>query len=448
MEKTIKMENGVFVTETNRVFMSTKLAYALGHIFNDLAAAMWFSYTLIYLQKVALMAPIMAGTLLLLGQIVDAFTTPIFGFLVDRYCKKKIWHIIGSILVTFSFPMIFGGFANSPNSVIVFFYILSIVIFQIGWAAVQISHLSMIPSLTSSLLGRTELTAIRYSAQVSAAVVVFIVTWIVLPNNGESMVLLDEKDDYKFRNIVIVITGIGLTATTFFHIFLKGNLLENGNRSQSKMNIEESTWLLDGLSGPRRSWFATSILLRVAMLYVASRLFITLATVYLPLYIEETAVGGKQALATVPLVSYLSSFIAALLLKYMNRSCGTKICYLTGALIGILSAAITEFGGSHGIITYLIAILIGAGSSITMVTALSVTAEIIGPRTERSALVYSIVTFLDKVVTGLVVVLIERWRCHQQELCPNYNRDTLAIVCASSMLLGLVTLLSVSRCLT
>lgn len=448
MEKTIKMENGVFVTENNRVFMSTKLAYALGHIFNDLAAAMWFSYTLIYLQKVALMEPIMAGTLLLLGQIVDAFTTPIFGFLVDRYCKKKIWHIIGSVLVTFSFPMIFGGFANSPNSIIVFFYILSIVIFQIGWAAVQISHLSMIPSLTSSLLGRTELTAIRYSAQVSAAVVVFIVTWIVLPNNGESMVLLDEKDDYKFRNIVIVITGIGLTATTFFHIFLKGNLLESSNQSQSKMNIEESTWLLDGLSGPRRSWFATSILLRVAMLYVASRLFITLATVYLPLYIEETAVGGKQALATVPLVSYLSSFIAALLLKYMNRSCGTKICYLTGALIGILSAAITEFGGSHGIITYLIAILIGAGNSITMVTALSVTAEIIGPRTERSALVYSIVTFLDKVVTGLVVVLIERWRCHQQELCPNYNRDTLAIVCASSMLLGLVTLLSVSRCLT
>lgn len=250
------------------------------------------------------------------------------------------------------------------------------------------------------------------------------------------------------QNIVIVVTAFGLTATTLFHILLKGNLLENRSQSQAKTNPDESSWLLDGFSSPRRSWFGTSILLRVAMLYVASRLFITLATVYLPLYIEETAVGGKQALATVPLVSYLSSFIAALLLKYMNRSCGTKICYLCGALIGILSAAITEFGGSHGVVTYTIAILIGAGSSITMVTALSVTAEIIGPRTEKSAFVYSIVTFLDKVVTGLVVVLIERWRCHQQELCPNYNRDTLAIVCASSMLLGLVTLLSVSRCLT
>lgn len=73
------------------------------------------------------------------------------------------------------------------------------------------------------------------------------------------------------------------------------------------------------------SWVDITILLRVAMLYVASRLFITLSTVYLPLYIEETEIGGKQALATVPLVSYVSSFVAALLLKYINRSCGTKV---------------------------------------------------------------------------------------------------------------------------
>lgn len=61
------------------------------------------------------------------------------------------------------------------------------------------------------------------------------------------------------------------------------------------------------------------------MLYVASRLFITLATVYLPLYTEEAEVGGKRALATVPLVSYVSSFVAALLLKHINRYCGTKV---------------------------------------------------------------------------------------------------------------------------
>lgn len=87
--------------------------------------------------------------------------TPVFGFLIDRYCKKKIWHIVGSSMVTLSFPIIFGGFANSTTTAM-FLYVTSITIFQTGWAAVQISHLSMIPSLTNSLLARADLTAIRY----------------------------------------------------------------------------------------------------------------------------------------------------------------------------------------------------------------------------------------------------------------------------------------------
>lgn len=424
---------------------AAKFAYALGHIFNDLAAAMWFSYTLIYFQRVALLEPITAGALLLLGQIVDAFMTPIFGFLVDRYCKKKIWHIAGSIMVCLTFPLIFGGFARPSTTWLMVLYVASITVFQTGWAAVQISHLSMIPSLTNSLLARADLTAIRYSAQVGAAVIVFIVTWIVLPARGQDVVKLDQQDNYKFREIVLILTAVGVISSTLFHILLKGSLLED--KQQSKPSIEDATGAPETIRNNRRSWIGTSILLRVAMLYVASRLFITLATVYLPLYIEESDIDGKEALATVPLVSYLSSFIAALLLKYINRSCGTKICYLLGALIGIVAAVVTEFAGNNVNVIYTVAVLIGAGSSITMVTALSVTAELIGPRTERSAIVYSIVTFLDKIVTGLIVIMIEKWRCNDVLLCPNYNRDSLAVVCAASMMLGIMTLFSVSRCL-
>lgn len=117
--------------------------------------------------------------------------------------------------------------------------------------------------------------------------------------------------------------SIGLVATVLFHVFLKGNLLENSNAH--KGNIEETRRLIDNSQSDRTSWVSTTMLLRVAMLYVASRLFITLATVYLPLYIEESDVDGKEALATVPLASYISSFVAALLLKYINKSCGTKV---------------------------------------------------------------------------------------------------------------------------
>ncbi|XP_043475682.1 major facilitator superfamily domain-containing protein 12-like [Leptopilina heterotoma] len=423
-----------------KVTIATRYAYALGHIFNDLAAAMWFSYTLLFLQRISLIQPVVAGSLLLLGQVIDALMTPVFGYLVDNYAKKKIWHVVGSVMVTLSFPVIFGSFVTVeyPKTMMTV-YVISITIFQTGWAAVQISHLSMIPALTISPIVRADLTAIRYSAQVGAAVIVFLVTWIVLPTSEDSAVRLGTQDDYKFRNIVLILTVLGISATILFHIFLKAHLLEDANSSKS--NVEN----VSRFHASRRM-AGTSILLRVALLYVASRLFLTLATVYLPLYIEETYEGGKAALATVPLVSYLASFVSSIFLKYINRSCGSKACYLMGAITGTLAAIVTEFAGGSTAVIYSVAILIGAGSSITMVTALSVTAELIGSRTDRSAFVYSVVTFLDKVVTGLVVIFIEQWRCQEKELCPNYNRDTLSIVCASSMLLGMMTLATLTRC--
>lgn len=70
---------------------------------------------------------------------------------------------------------------------------------------------------------------------------------------------------------------------------------------------------------------ALKTILMVAFLYASARLFTALSTVYLPLYIVELNVGGKQALATVPLVSYLSSFTMSMFLKRLTRFFGSKV---------------------------------------------------------------------------------------------------------------------------
>jgi hypothetical protein len=49
----------------------------------------------------------------------------------------------------------------------------------------------------------------------------------------------------------------------------------------------------------------------------------------------------------------------------------------------------------------------GAGSSVTMVTSLCITADLIGSRTENGAFLYSAVTFADKVLNGIAVMIIE-----------------------------------------
>lgn len=46
-----------------------KVCYGLGHVYNDLCAAVWFSYTLFYLQIVLQLEPTAAGILMMLGKL-------------------------------------------------------------------------------------------------------------------------------------------------------------------------------------------------------------------------------------------------------------------------------------------------------------------------------------------------------------------------------------------
>lgn len=67
MENIVSEESSPLLI-TEKISLFTKLSYSLGHVFNDLAAAMWFSYTLLYLQRITKLEPLTAGALLLLGK--------------------------------------------------------------------------------------------------------------------------------------------------------------------------------------------------------------------------------------------------------------------------------------------------------------------------------------------------------------------------------------------
>ena len=51
-----------------RLKLSIRIAYGMGHIMNDICAAVWFSYTMLFLQVVLGMAPLLAGSMLLIGK--------------------------------------------------------------------------------------------------------------------------------------------------------------------------------------------------------------------------------------------------------------------------------------------------------------------------------------------------------------------------------------------
>lgn len=145
-----------------------KFSHGVGHIYNDLTANAWFSYLIIFLTKVAGLSNAYAGLVILIGQITDATCTPFSGFLndrtVNRYGRRKTWHLIGTLCTTVAFPLLFSrciGCSDSSEAVKLAYYGVCGCILQFGWGCVQVSHLSLIPELSNSASERVELNAIR-----------------------------------------------------------------------------------------------------------------------------------------------------------------------------------------------------------------------------------------------------------------------------------------------
>ena len=187
-------------TAVHHLPFTRKAAYGFGHVFNDLCASMWFTYLLLFFHAVLRIDNAYAGIILLIGQVADAAATPVIGFLCDkthsRYGRRKTWHLAGTVMVAVSFFFFWhkclvcsnvstslnttnlastwdeckyndhetdgdGTKEGTPIHWKVVYFAVPIVIFQFGWASVQISHLSLIPELTDHENERVGLNAIR-----------------------------------------------------------------------------------------------------------------------------------------------------------------------------------------------------------------------------------------------------------------------------------------------
>uniref|UniRef100_A0A182R8M0 Major facilitator superfamily (MFS) profile domain-containing protein n=1 Tax=Anopheles funestus TaxID=62324 RepID=A0A182R8M0_ANOFN len=474
--------------------MCEKIGYGLGHVYNDLCAGIWFSYTLLFMQGALGMPAAEAGAMVMLGQVGDAIATPIVGLLTDRYGTKRQWHIAGTFIVFLTFPMIFSlcpWCSVAPHWWEILYFVIVILAFQFGWPIVQVTHLAMIPELSRTQKDRSDLTAIRYSVSIVSNVVVYIVTWAVLRSRTSTDNQIGPGDAYRFRDISLILTLVGVSMSVLFNFSLtfsgyehrrntalQHNIIRpSGPRSETDIERESllgndqrqangihtggqhlagSSTALDTIiqRKPKKNFFKSPLLYQNALLYVFSRLFMTTSLVYMPLWLDERAYqpdvtpaennANVEHLATVPLVSFLASFVASLLLKYTNRFIGNSLVYFIGSIISTsvcLYIALSPGSGSFSTVSlFLIASLFGAGSSITMISSLCITADMIGKHADQGGFIYSAVTFADKLITGVVVVIIESVKCHDRSECPEYYRGVLSYGCGLAAILGCLTL--------
>ncbi|XP_014804488.1 PREDICTED: major facilitator superfamily domain-containing protein 12 [Calidris pugnax] len=333
----------------------------------------------------------------------------------------------GTTCVLVSFPFIFnpclGCKENTPQWAAFIYYLPFIVIFQFGWAATQVSHLSLIPELVTSDHEKVELTAFRYAFTVMANITVYGLAWLLLnfqvdqPDRTEHLGIQDVP---IFRDLSLIVVGLGALFSLIFHLGTKEKPYPPGSLPQ----LEEGTPLLqkEPPTPPSplliwRDWLLEPAFYQVAVLYMSTRLIVNLSQTYIAMYLTNSLLLPKKYIATIPLVMYISGFLSSLLMKPVNKWIGRNLTYFVGILIILAFASWVMLARQMGAEIYGAAALLGAGSATILVTSLSMTADLIGTNTHSGAFVYGAMSFTDKMANGLAVMVIQNLHPCPTELC-------------------------------
>ncbi|KFV05728.1 Major facilitator superfamily domain-containing protein 12, partial [Pterocles gutturalis] len=324
----------------------------------------------------------------------------------------------GTTCVLLSFPFIFNPCLackeNTPQWAAFVYYLPFIIIFQFGWAATQISHLSLIPELVTNDHEKVELTAFRYAFTVMANITAKGTPCYIHP------LCLPQDLSLIPQDLSLMVVGLGALFSLIFHLGTK----EKPYAPHSLPQPEESTPLLqkEPTTPPRpllmwKDWLPEAHFYPVAVLYMSTRLIVNLSQTYIAMYLTNSLLLPKKYIATIPLVMYISGFLSSFLMKPVNKWIGRNLTYFVGILVILAFASWVTLARQMGAEIYGAAALLGAGSATILVTSLSMTADLIGTNTHSGAFVYGAMSFTDKMANGLAVMAIQNLHPCPTELC-------------------------------
>ena len=238
---------------------------------NDLVASCWFSYLLVFLRTVLLFPSVHAGLLLLIGQLSDGAATPVVGFLSDRtlsaFGKRRLWIVVGSVVVLLSFPPIFHAPLLPLQSLTsrVLYYAACIVLFQFAWASVQVSHLALVPELTRDNDERVLLNSLRSICTILANLTVFLLAFAIL--HAKDTGALGPADLPAFFSLALMVVAIG---ALFSVVFVLG-VPEPAPRAK-KVGQRRVEWY---------HWFQRLSFYQTAVIYTCTRLMVNVSQTYM-----------------------------------------------------------------------------------------------------------------------------------------------------------------------
>ncbi len=147
--------------------LKTKLGFGIGDLGGNLFFTIIGFYLLYFLTDVAVLAPALAGTAMMIGKVWDAITDPIVGYLSDRttsrWGRRRPYIFYGAFALWIAMVVMFF-YPQLENQILLFIWAMLVYcLLNTAFTVVNIPYAALLPELTSDYHQRTVLAGFRMS---------------------------------------------------------------------------------------------------------------------------------------------------------------------------------------------------------------------------------------------------------------------------------------------
>ena len=414
-------------------------SYSIGHFLNDICASCWFNFLLYYLKSIMNYSATDSGLIMLVGQFADGLATPIIGVLSDKteskFGKRTPWYVGGTIVSVICFTLIFQGDYVLPkdisHSVKIIYYCINCAVFNFGWAAVQVSHMSLLPGLSLSKKKQDKMTRLRTGFTFGAQLLSLLLSLLFFA-------VIDDKV-LQYSILTLTCVGLGLLCSIVFLIYCKEALLSKNIKlyydvikdsinkrvdlnNPNSQELYESSYEDDQVADKKlekiidwKYWIKKYDFWAYMLVYMFVRLAINCSNSMIPFYCkhifrwrnvdDSTPVQISVLMIICNVSSVLNSlFIENFLLSFFHKRNHRVVVFITSVSILMCGCTPLYFlNESYSYIGYIMAFIFGIGFSMGLSGASSLINDVIGSNGTKGAFVYGVYSFTDKVSCGVVM---------------------------------------------
>jgi len=149
-------------------------AYASGDIYGGGSFIIVGLLFLVYLTNVEGFSGTSAGIIVFIGKAWDAITDPFMGQLSDRtrsrFGRRRIYFLLGSLPVFFSWVMLWYGFGITGNTAKFLYYTLAYIFFSTSFTIVMVPYNAILSDMVRDYNRRSAFTGMRLGFSAAAAI--------------------------------------------------------------------------------------------------------------------------------------------------------------------------------------------------------------------------------------------------------------------------------------